>query len=374
MPRLVYLDHQATTPLDPRVFDSMRPWLDGRRFGNPHSTGHRAGWQAAEAIESARVEIAALIGAGPGEIVFTSGATEANNLALFGAGRWGGAVLASAIEHPSVLDCLPALERRGRSVRIVPGDDEGRLLLDRLGPVAAGDLVSVMAANNETGAIQPLAEVARVCEAAGALFHTDAVQLLSTEALDVHATGVDLLSLSGHKLYGPMGIGALFVRDGIRLEPQMFGGGQQNARRPGTLPVALCVGLGVACRLTREEREADAARLHALRERLFSELRARVPDVRRNGSAEHGLAGCLNLTFPGIDAEDLLLDLPELALSTGSACATGAGGPSHVLRAMGRTPEEAHASIRFGLGRGTTADDVDFAIGLILDRLPGRRS
>jgi cysteine desulfurase len=369
MTRLVYLDHQATTPLDPRVFDAMRPWLDGRRFGNPHSANHRAGWQAAEAIEQARAEVAALIGAMPGEILFTSGATEANNLALLGASREGGTVVVSAIEHPSVLDCLPALERRGRRPRTVPVDAEGRIRLDQLEPVAAGDLVSVMAANNEVGTIQPLAEVAELCRSCKALLHTDAVQLLSSAPLDVRAPGIDLLSLSGHKLYGPMGIGALFVRDGVRLEPQLFGGGQQKARRPGTLPVALCVGLGEACRIAREERLLDAARLYALRERLFSELRARVPDARRNGSAEHGLAGCLNVTFPGIDAEDLLLDLPELGLSTGSACATGTGGPSHVLLAMGRTPQDAHASIRFGLGRGTNEADIDLAVRFIAERL-----
>jgi cysteine desulfurase len=367
--RLVYLDHQATTPPDPRVFEAMRPWLDGSRFGNPHSANHRAGWQAAEAIERARAEVAALIGALPGEILFTSGATEANNLALLGASREKSAVVVSAIEHPSVLDCLPALEMRGRRTRMAPVDQDGLLRLNELEPIAAGDLVSLMAANNEVGTIQPLAEVAALCRSCGALLHTDAVQLLSCAPLDVHGLGIDLLSLSGHKLYGPMGIGALFVRDGLRLEPQTFGGGQQAGRRPGTLPVALCVGLGEACRIAREERARDAARLQALRERLLAGLKARVSDARRNGSAEHGLAGCLNVTLPGIDAEDLLLDLPELALSTGSACSTGKGGPSHVLLAMGRTPEEAHASIRFGLGRGTSGEEIDLAVRLIAERL-----
>ncbi len=358
MARLVYLDHMATTPLDPRVFEAMRPWLDGTRFGNPHSATHRAGWEAAEAVEAARAEVAALIGARPGEIVFTSGATEANNLALFGASRAGGAVIVSAIEHPSVLECLPALERRSRRTRVVPVDHDGRLRLDELGPVGTGDVVSIMAANNEVGTIQPLAEIARLCRERGALCHTDAVQLLSTEALDVHALGIDLLSLSGHKLYGPMGIGALFVRDGIALEPQLFGGGQQGGARPGTLPTALCVGLGEACRIARAQRDHDAARLKDLRDRLWQDLAARVPRARRNGSPEHGIPGCLNVTFPGLDAEDLLLDLPELALATGSACASGRSGPSHVLLAMGRSAADAHASIRFGLGRGTTDEDL----------------
>jgi cysteine desulfurase len=308
----------------------------------------------------------------PGEVLFTSGATEANNLALFGASREGRAVVVSAIEHPSVLDCLPALERRGRRTRTVPVDAEGRIRLGELEPVAAGDLVSVMAANNEVGSIQPLDATAASCRTCGALFHTDAAQLLSSVPLDVRALGIDLLSLSGHKLYGPMGIGALFVRDGVPLEPQMFGGGQQAGRRPGTLPVALCVGLGEACRIAREERERDAARLCVLRERLFDRLKAEVPDLRRNGSVEHGLPGCLNVTLPGTDAEDLLLDLPELALSTGSACSTGTGGPSHVLLAMRRTPEDAHASVRFGLGRGTNEADLNLAVRLIAERRPRR--
>lgn len=369
MSRLIYLDHQATTPLDARVFEAMRPWLDGRRFGNPHSANHRAGWQAAEAIEQARSEVAALIGARPGEIVFTSGATEANNLALFGASNQGSAVVVSAIEHPSVLDCLPALERRGRSTRTVSVDEDGAVRLDEIEPIAAGDLVSVMAANNEVGTVQPLGHIAELCHTRGALFHTDAVQLLSTQALDAPTQAIDLLSLSGHKLYGPMGIGALFVREGLRLEPQLLGGGQQGGTRAGTLPVALCVGLGEACRIAREEREEDATRLERLRERLFHRLQAEIPDLRRNGSAGRSIAGCLNVTFPGVDAEDLLLDLPDLALATGSACSTGAPGPSHVLLAMGRTPEDAHASIRFGLGRGTREADVDLAVELIADRL-----
>jgi cysteine desulfurase len=364
---LVYLDHQATTPLDPQVFEAMRPWLDGRRFGNPHSAGHRAGWSAAEAVEAASGEVAALIGARPAQIVFTSGATEANNLALLGASREGEAVATSAIEHPSVLDCLPELTRRGRHTVMLPIDRYGRVDPARLAATLADGpaLVSIIAANNETGVIQPLAEIAGLCREHGALLHTDAVQLLATAALDVATLGVDLLSLSGHKLYGPMGIGALYVGDGVRVEPQLYGGGQQHGRRPGTLPVALCVGLGAACRLAQARREADAERLRPLRERLFAALAAERPDIRRNSPRERGLPGCLNLTFPGVDAADMLLDLPELALSTGSACGSGRDGPSHVLLAIGLRPEDAYGSIRFGLGRGTTEDDVDFAAARI---------
>jgi len=374
--RLIYLDHQATTPLDPRVFDAMRPWLDPAGVGNPHSGTHRAGWRAAEAVDAARAEVAALIGASPAEIVFTSGATEANNLALFGASRPGWSVIVSAVEHPSVLDCLPELARRGRRSRIVPVDEAGRVdpaaVEAALAEAAGPALVSVMAANNETGTLQPFGEIAALCRRRGrgeTLFHTDAVQALSTLAVDVSASGIDLLSLSGHKLYGPMGIGALYVRDGVMLEPQSFGGGQQQGRRAGTLSTALCVGLGAACRIARAERESDAARLQPLREHLFAMLAAAVPDLRRNGSLEHGLPGCLNVTFPGIDAADLLLDMPEIALSTGSACSSASPGPSHVLLAMGLSPEDAHGSVRFGLGRGTTESEIDRVAALLFERL-----
>jgi cysteine desulfurase len=355
----------------------MRPWLDPAGVGNPHSSTHRAGWRAAEAVDAALSEIAALIGASPSAIIFTSGATEANNLALFGASRPGWSVIVSAVEHPSVLDCLPELARRGRRTRIVPVDAAGlvdpAVVETALAEAGGPALVSVMAANNETGTVQPIGEIAALCRRRGGetRFHTDAVQAASTLAIEVSACGIDLLSLSGHKLYGPMGIGALYVRDGVALEPRSFGGGQQQGRRAGTLPTALCVGFGAACRIALAERDADAARLRALRERLFAVLAAAVPDVRRNGSAEHGLAGCLNVTFPGLDAADLLLDLPDVALSTGSACSSASPGPSHVLLAMGLSPEDAHGSIRFGLGRGTTTTEIERVAALISKQLQG---
>jgi cysteine desulfurase len=370
MGALVYLDHLASAPLDARVLAAMRPWLEPGGAGNPHATTHRAGWRAREAIEDARALVAALVGARPGEIVFTSGATEANNLALFGASREGRGVIVAAIEHPSVLACLPELGARRRATRVVEVDEEARLRLDRLDPLREGDLVSVMAASNEVGTLQPLGEIAARCRAAGALFHSDAVQAVASERIDVHALGLDLLSLSGHKLYGPQGIGALFVRDGLRLTPLLFGGGQQGGIRPGTLPTALCVGLGEAARLAREERERDRRRLLVLRERLWAGLQAAMPEARRNGSLEHGLAGCLHVTLPGVDAEGLLLELPDLALATGSACGSGADGPSHVLLAMGRGPADAYASLRFGLGRATTEAEVDLAVARIASALP----
>jgi cysteine desulfurase len=369
---LVYLDHMASTPLDPRVLEAMRPWLDPAAAGNPHATTHSAGWRARDAIEQARALVAELIGARPGEIVFTSGATEANNLALVGASHAGRRVVVSAIEHPSVLDCLPALEGRGRRTGTLAVDGEGRLCTERLDALGEDDLVSVTAASNEVGTLQPLAEIGELCRRRGARLHSDAVQALATEVVDVRAQRLDLLSLSGHKLYGPCGIGALFVRDGLAVTPLLFGGGQQGGMRPGTLPTALCVGLGEACRIARVERERDRARLLVLRERLWAGLSAAVPGARRNGSPGHGLAGCLNVTFSGVDAADLLLDLPELALATGSACASGRSGPSHVLLALGRSPREAHGSIRFGLGRGTTAADVELALDRLTDRLAAR--
>lgn len=368
----LYLDHLASTPLDPEVLDAMRPWLDPDAVGNPHAARHRPGWRAAEAIDAARGEVAALIGARPGEILFTGGATEANNLALLGGTPAGWPVIASAIEHPSVLACLPELAARGHRTATLPVGPDGTADLDALKTLLAGRpaLVSLMAANNEIGTIQPLAEAARICAEAGALLHSDAVQMLSTGAVDVRALA--FLSLSGHKLYGPMGIGALFVREGKALRPLLLGGGQQQGRRAGTLPTTLCVGLGAACRLARQRRPADAQRLTVLRERLFAALRHELPDLRRNGSPDHGLPGCLNVSVPGLDAADLLLDLPDLALSTGSACSTGSPEPSHVLRAIGLSPEEAYGSLRFGLGRGTTEDEIDRAAARIIEAIRAR--
>lgn len=370
----LYLDHLASTPLDPEVLDAMRPWLDPEAVGNPHAARHRPGWRAAEAIDAARAEVAGLIGARPGEILFTGGATEANNLALLGGTPAGWPAIASAIEHPSVLACLPELAARGHRTATMPVGPDGTADLDALRKLLAGRpaLVSLMAANNEIGTIQPLEDAARICAGTGALLHTDAVQMLSTGAADVRALDLAFLSLSGHKLYGPMGIGALFVCEGTALRPLLLGGDQQQGRRAGTLPTALCVGLGAACRIARQRRLADAKHLTALRERLFAALQQELPDLRRNGSADHGLPGCLNVSVPELDAADLLLDLPDLALSTGSACSTGSPEPSHVLRAIGLTPEEAHGSLRFGLGRATTEADVDRAAARLVAAITAR--
>lgn len=368
----LYLDHMACTPLDPRVLAAMRPWLEPGAAGNAASA-HRAGWRARDAVEAARGAVATLIGAARGEIVFTSGATEANNLALLGAARPGMTVLVSAIEHPSVLACLPVLEKRGCRTLAIPVGGDGRLRLDALVAALAdvrrgGALLSIQAANNEVGTIQPLTEVVALAKEAGVLVHSDAVQILSTGTLDVRSLPLDLVSLSGHKIYGPQGIGALWVRDGVTLEPVLMGGGQERGLRPGTLPVAGCVGLGAACRLVMAEREADAARLRRLRDRFWQSIREVRSDAVRNGAPD-GLPQCLNVTLPGVDAEDLLLDVPELCASTGSACSTGQTGPSPVLLAMGRSAQQAHASLRFGLGRFTGEDEVDHAAAMLASAL-----
>lgn len=360
---MIYLDHLASTPLDPQVLEAMLPWMRAQAAGNPHAA-HPAGWRAGDAIAQARAEVAALVGAQPGEVVFTSGATEANTLALLGGVPAGGGCVVSAVEHASVLGCLPELRRRGHTVAILPVDAGGRVdpaaLDDALAGLPTPSLVSVMAANNEVGTVQPLADLAAVAARHGATMHSDVVQALSTRALDMAALGIHGLSLSGHKLYGPMGIGALIVRRPFRPVSASPGGGQQRGLRGGTLPTPLCVGLGVACRLARERREEDARRIGDLRDRLWQRLQSRLPGIRRNGAAD-GLAGCLNVTIPGIDAADRLLDLPELAVATGSACHSGASEASHVLLALGLSVMDAHASLRFGLGRNTTAAEVDEA-------------
>ncbi|PWC34048.1 cysteine desulfurase [Azospirillum sp. TSO35-2] len=376
---MIYLDHLASTPLDPLVLEAMLPWMRPDAAGNPHAA-HAAGWRAADAIERARAEVATLVGAQPGEVVFTAGATEANTLALLGSLPPEGACVVSAVEHASVLGCLPELRRRGHPVTVLPVDGDGRVdpaaaerALASLDGTPA--LLSVMAANNEVGTVQPLAELAEIARRHGALMHSDAVQALTTRPIamgpiDMAALGLHGLSLSGHKMYGPMGIGALVARPPFRPAPLSPGGGQQRGRRPGTLPTPLCVGLGTACRLVRERRESDTDRIHKLRDRLWQRLRDGLPTIRRNGAAD-GLAGCLNVTLPGIDAADRLLELPDLAAATGSACHSGAGEPSHVLLAMGRSAADAHATLRFGLGRDTTAAEVDAAAARLIAVLGG---
>jgi cysteine desulfurase len=362
----VYLDHHATTPLDPRVLDAMLPYFT-ERFGNPHSAQHAYGWAADEAVEHARTEVAALIGALPDEIVFTSGATEANNLAIRGAAATAGArrhVVTCITEHPCVLEACRALRKDGFEVTELAVAPDGLIDPDRLGTALRSDtaLVSIMTANHEIGVLQPIADIAKVCHERGIVLHTDAAQAAGRVPLDVAAQGIDLMSLSAHKLYGPKGIGALYVRRGVRLAPLFAGGGQERGLRPGTLPTPLCVGFGQACTVAQQEGHEESMRVRALRDRLYEGLRTALPEVRLNGAATLRLPNNLNLSLPGMDTEDLLAELPEVALATGAACASASQEPSPVLRALGLSDEAIAGSIRIGLGRTTTAEEIEFAL------------
>jgi cysteine desulfurase len=379
--RPVYLDYQATTPLDRRVLDAMMPWWT-ERFGNPHSRGHAFGREAEAAVEQAREAVAAVIGAEGREIVFTSGATESNNLALKGVlwfqrGRPGGKdhLVTCATEHKCVLDSCRYLEEQGFAVTRLPVRPDGLIDLDRLASAITERtaLVSIMAVNNEIGVIQPLAEIGALCRARGVLFHTDAAQAVGKIPLDVAAMAIDLMSISGHKLYGPKGIGALYVRrrPRVRLEPLIHGGGQERGLRSGTLPAPLCVGLGEACAIAAAEMPEEAARLRSLRDRLLSALQARRPELQVNGDLDRRVAGNLNISFPGIDAEALIEAARDVAVSTGSACSSASVEPSYVLRALGLPEDLARGSIRVGLGRFTTAEEVDFAADRLADAVDG---
>jgi cysteine desulfurase len=366
----IYLDYQSTTPVDKRVLAEMLPWFT-EKFGNPHSVTHAYGREAEAAVEAARAEVASLIGAEPREIVFTSGATESNNLAIKGAARFHRAhgrdhIVTVATEHKCVLESARAMGREGCKVTVLPVNAKG--LVDLADLSAAVDertaIVSVMAANNEIGVLQPLAEIGALCRSRGVLFHSDAAQAVGKVPVDVEAMRIDLLSISGHKIYGPKGVGALYVRrrPRARLEPLFDGGGQERTLRSGTLPTPLCIGLGAAARLAREEMAEEAARLVALRWRFLSGLKARLPELQLNGDAERRLPGNLNLSFPGVPALALMEACPSLALSTGSACTATEIEPSYVLRALGLPEALAGATLRLGLGRYTTETEVDFAI------------
>ncbi len=364
----IYMDNQATTPVDPRVLEAMLPFFS-EKFGNAASKTHSFGWEAEEAVKNARRQVAELIGADNREIVFTSGATESNNLALKGAARAyrakGDHLVTVATEHKAVLDPCKRLEHEGFRVTILPVDRFGRVSPGQVAEAITEQtiFVSVMAANNEIGTLQPLAEIGRACEERGVLFHTDAAQAAGKIPLDVEAMGIDLLSISGHKLYGPKGVGALYVRrrqPRVRLEPIIDGGGHEHGLRSGTLPVPLVVGFGKACELSRREMDAEAERLRLLRERLRTGIMERLPAVTLNGHPSERLAGNLNLSFAHVKGEALLLALKEVALSAGSACTSAQLGPSHVLRAIGLEDELADASLRFGLGRFNTQEEVDW--------------
>lgn len=384
MPSLpVYLDNHATTRTDPRVVEAMLPYFL-ESYGNPASAAHRFGWDAAEAVDRARGQVAALLGARRREVVFTSGATEANNLAIKGVlpdlARRGNHLVTAATEHRAVLDVMKRLAREGWSVTVITPDRHGVVSAEAVAAALTDHtvLVSIMAANNEVGTINPLAEIGRVCRARGVVLHTDATQAVGKLRLDVADSGVDLLSLSGHKFYGPKGIGALFVRRSgppIRLAPLFDGGGHERGLRSGTPPVPLVVGLGTAAEIASRECEAEAAKVGALRERLHAVLAERLDGLHLNGHPTRRLPGNLNLTVDGVNGEALMMALTDVAVSAGAACSSAAGGPSHVLTALGLDEAAARSSLRFGLGRFTTADEVEFAadhVAAVVCRLRSR--
>ena len=380
--RPIYLDHHATTPLDPRVLEAMMPWLT-EDFGNAASKTHVYGWRAEAAVEEARERIATAIGAEPREIVFTSGATESNNLAILGASEANAArgrhLVSVVTEHPAVLDPCRALESRGAEVTWLGVDRDGLVDVERLTEAIREDtvLVSVMAANNEIGVLQPTDAIGAICRERGVAFHSDVAQAVGKIPLSVETEGpFDLVSISGHKLYGPKGIGALYVRrrPKVRLAAQQHGGGHEGGLRSGTLPVASIVGLARAIELCLEELASEARRLRALRDRLEARITSSLDGVRRNGHAEQRLPGNLNLSFEGVDGARLLLALPRLAVSSGSACASARPGPSHVLQALGLSEALARASLRFGLGRGTTEEEVERAGEMVIDAVRKERA
>lgn len=371
--RPIYLDHHATTPADPRVLAAMRPWWE-ENFANPHSAEHSMGRAAEAAVEAAREQVAELIGADAREVVLTSGATEANNLAIKGAARFHRdgerkRIITLATEHKCVLESVKDLAAEGFEPVILPVGADGLLDLEALRAALATPtlLVSVMAVNNETGVVQDLAAIGALAKEHGALFHTDAAQAAGRIPLDVEEVRSDLLSLSGHKMYGPKGVGALYVRrrPRVRLAPLFSGGGQERGLRSGTLPAPLVVGLGEAARIAAAEGLLDSGRIAGQRQILLDGLQAAIPGLRVNGSTEARVTGNLNLTFPGVRAVDLLAALPEVMLSTGSACTSAEVAPSHVLTAMGLPAEECLRTLRFGLGRFTSPAEMQQAAALI---------
>ena len=366
----VYMDYQATTPLDPRVREEMLPYLR-ERFGNPHSVHHAYGWSAARAVTTARAQVASLLGAGDDEVILTSGATESCNIAIRGAvgpatGR--DEVVTLATEHPSVLETVHALARGGVRTRIVGVGPDGIVALAELRKAVSSRtaVVSVMLVNNEIGVVQPVSEVAAIAHDNGALMHTDATQAAGRMAVDVDALGVDLLSLSSHKMYGPMGIGALYVRDSAfeRLAPVVAGGGQERGLRSGTVPVHLAVGFGRACEIAVADMETDSARIRELTGALWRSLSESLPGIRLNGHERLRVPGNLNVSLPGMSGDAAAERLREsVAVSTGSACSSQGTSPSHVLSALGYSPAEALQGIRISLGRFTTEEDVSASAG-----------
>jgi cysteine desulfurase len=365
----IYLDYQATTPMDPRVLEAMMPYFT-YKFGNPHSRSHSYGWEAEEGVEKARGQVAKLIGADEKEVIFTSGATESNNLAIRGVAEFykdrKNHIVTTVTEHKCVLDTCRHLEQQGFEVTYLPVQKNGLIDLDVLRAAVTDKtvVVSIMAVNNEIGVIQPLAEIGKICREKKAFFHTDAAQAAGKIPLDVEAMNIDLMSISGHKIYGPKGIGALYVRrkPRVRLVPLIVGGGQERGFRSGTLPTPLCVGLGEAAEIALKEMDAESKRLAKLQARMLKGLNAKLTDIHVNGDLEHRIPGNLNIGFAYVEGESLMMGIKGLSVSSGSACTSASLEPSYVLRALGVEEDMAHTSLRIGLGRFTTEQEVDTAV------------
>lgn len=365
--RPLYLDAQATTPLDPRVLDAMLPYFV-TQYGNPHSRTHAYGWESEAAVEHARKQVAMIIGADPREIIFTSGATESNNIAVKGCARFYKSkknhIITTQTEHKCVLDSCRALEMEGFRVTYLPVQKNGLVDLKVLETSMTEDtvLVSVMTVNNEIGVEQPVADIGELCRSRKIFFHTDAAQGVGKIPINVNDMKIDLMSISGHKLYGPKGIGALYVRrrPRVRIEAPQSGGGQERGMRSGTVPTPLVVGLGAACEVAMQEMEYDHARIKTLSDRLVNKIQSALPMVIRNGHPEKSFPGCVNLSFAFVEGESLLMALKDIALSSGSACTSASLEPSYVLRAVGADEDLAHSSIRFGIGRFTTEAEVEY--------------
>jgi len=366
----IYMDYHATTPVDPRVLEAMMPYFT-QKFGNAASRNHPFGWEAEEAVETARKQVADLIGANPKELIFTSGATESNNLAIKGVAEMyrekGNHVITCVTEHKAVIDTCKKLEKQGLRVTYLPVQKDGRIDLDELRASITDKtiLITIMTANNEIGVIQPIAEIGAIAKEKGILFHTDGVQAVGKVPFDVTSLKVDLVSISGHKIYGPKGVGALYVRrrnPRVLLAEQINGGGHERGMRSGTLNVTGIVGLGKAAELCRLEMEQDTARLRKLRDRLNAQLHKNLDEIYINGSMEHRLPHNLNISFAYVEGESLLMGINDVAVSSGSACTSASLEPSYVLKALGAGDDLAHSSIRFGLGRWTTDEEVDYVV------------
>lgn len=372
----IYLDYQSTTPMDPRVLDTMLPFFT-EKFGNPHSRSHQFGWEAEEATETARGQVAELIGAKGKEIIFTSGATESNNIALKGVAHFykdkKNHIITLNTEHKCVLDSCRHLEQEGFDVTYLPVEPDGLVDLEKLKAAITDKtlMVSVMAVHNEIGTIQPLAEIGKICREHDVFFHTDAAQAFGKIPLDVEEMNIDLMSISGHKIYGPKGVGALFVRrrPRVRLEALFSGGGQERGFRSGTLAPALVAGLGKASEIAGQDMEKDAAHVEKLYNKFMAELHDGIKDVFLNGHREKRWKGNVNLSFAYVEGESMIMAIKDLAVSSGSACTSASLEPSYVLRALGVGEDLAHTSIRFGFGRFTTEEEVEYAINLIKSKV-----